>query len=130
MKRACILLAVSVLMVGMQEAMAQPSGTVLVPGGEFEMGDHHDSISDALPVHAVYVDSFYMDIFEVTNQEYANALNWALGQGKVYVGDGDVGENGVVYGVGQFCSTCSGEEEAQALEYYVRHRGWTLREGR
>ena len=32
-----------------------------IPGGEFEMGNHHgDGYSNELPIHAVYVDSFYM----------------------------------------------------------------------
>ncbi|MHC4500769.1 MAG: SUMF1/EgtB/PvdO family nonheme iron enzyme [Planctomycetota bacterium] len=37
---------------------------VLIPGGEFEMGDHHDGDPHELPVHAVYVDSFYMSKYE------------------------------------------------------------------
>ncbi len=45
-----------------------PDGMVLIPSGEFEMGDHHDGTPAALPVHAVHVDSFYMDTYEVTNQ--------------------------------------------------------------
>jgi formylglycine-generating enzyme required for sulfatase activity len=58
-----------------------PTAMALIPAGEFEMGDHHDGGAEALPVHAVYVDSFYMDVYEVTNQQYAATLNWAWGQG-------------------------------------------------
>ena len=43
-------------------------GVVLVPGGEFLMGS--DSEGDHSPVHKVYVDSFYMDKYEVTNAQY------------------------------------------------------------
>jgi RHS repeat-associated protein len=45
---------------------------VLIPGGEFNMGS-----SDELPVHAVYVDSFYMSRYEITNQQYCDFLNSA-----------------------------------------------------
>jgi sulfatase modifying factor 1 len=43
-------------------------GLVLIPGGEFEMGD--ESKYDGRPVHRVHVDSFYIDAREVTNAEY------------------------------------------------------------
>ena len=39
---------------------------VLIPAGSFEMGDHHDNIVEALPVHRVELDAFYMDTHEVT----------------------------------------------------------------
>jgi formylglycine-generating enzyme required for sulfatase activity len=101
---------------GGQRARGQaspPEEVVLIPGGEFQMGDHFsEGYSDERPVHAVNVGSFYMDVYEVTNQQYADALNWALGQGLVYVGDGQVGTNGVVYKPGgvdsyPYCSTTS-----------------------
>lgn len=41
---------------------------VLVPGGEFLMGD--DESSDAAPVHRVRVPPFHIDKTEVTNAEY------------------------------------------------------------
>ncbi|MBN1489755.1 MAG: formylglycine-generating enzyme family protein [Phycisphaerae bacterium] len=61
-----------------------PPGMVLILAGEFQMGDtFNDGPTDGreLPVHAVYVDGFYIDQYEVTNQQYADALNWANGQG-------------------------------------------------
>ena len=42
------------------------SEMVLIPAGSFEMGDHHDNMSSALPVHTVELDAFYMDVHEVT----------------------------------------------------------------
>ena len=48
----------------------------LIPAGEFEMGDHfYEGWLDELPVHTVYVDAFYMDVYEVTNAQYARFLN-------------------------------------------------------
>jgi formylglycine-generating enzyme len=53
---------------------------VWVPGGEFSMGaadPRHlphggpDSMADARPVHRVYVDPFWMDRTEVTNEQFA-----------------------------------------------------------
>lgn len=41
---------------------------VLIPGGEFLMGE--DGEADHSPTHKVYVDSFYMDNYEVTNAQY------------------------------------------------------------
>ena len=46
-----------------------PAGMVWVPGGEFYMGD--EELQDAQPVHKVYVDGFWMDRHEVTNEQYA-----------------------------------------------------------
>lgn len=57
-----------------------PSGMVWIPGGEFSMGSNSESESicslpgvtrDALPVHRVYVDGFWMDETEVTNAQFA-----------------------------------------------------------
>lgn len=48
---------------------------VLVPGGFFFMGSEDDDIKEFAPVHKVYVDSFYMDVYEVTNERFARFLN-------------------------------------------------------
>ncbi|MBN1489023.1 MAG: SUMF1/EgtB/PvdO family nonheme iron enzyme [Phycisphaerae bacterium] len=68
-------------------------GMVLIPGGEFLMGNSFTGEGEPreLPRHAVCVDAFYMDVTEVTNQQYADALNWALAQGnQITVTDGVV----------------------------------------
>ena len=44
---------------------------VLIPAGEFEMGDHHSHGGNKeRPVHPVYLDAFYIDKYEVTNVQY------------------------------------------------------------
>lgn len=57
-----------------------PEGMVWIPGGEFSMGSDSANESlcsrpgltgDAVPVHRVYVDGFWMDHTEVTNAEFA-----------------------------------------------------------
>ena len=55
------------------------AGMVWIPGGEFSMGTDdptdmlcggHDSMPDARPIHRVYVDGFFMDADDVTNDEF------------------------------------------------------------
>ena len=63
--------AVSVVV--QQEIRFETDGAVmrLTPAGEFEMGDHFgEGQSDEHPVHTVYLDAFYMDETEVTNDRY------------------------------------------------------------
>ena len=43
---------------------------VLVPAGEFPMGSEQGD-DDEQPVHRVFLDSFYLDTFEVTNGRFA-----------------------------------------------------------
>ena len=56
-----------------------PEGMVWIPGGEFSMGSDAAGESlcclpgvtrDALPVHRVYVDGFWMDATEVSNEQF------------------------------------------------------------
>ncbi len=59
-----------------------PGDMALIPAGEYEMGCHTgDCYAEWLPLHNVYLDSFHIGVYEVTAQEYADGLNWALGQG-------------------------------------------------
>ncbi len=48
-----------------------PEGMVWIPGGEFYMGIDDEGFQDAWYVHLVYVDGFWMDKTEVTNEQYA-----------------------------------------------------------
>jgi formylglycine-generating enzyme len=49
-----------------------PEGMVWIPGGEFYMGDIGDEkMADASTIHLVYVDGFWMDKHEVTNERFA-----------------------------------------------------------
>jgi len=56
-----------------------PEGMVWIPGGEFSMGSSVEAEAicgspgvtrDAQPVHRVYVDGFWMDKTEVTNEQF------------------------------------------------------------
>jgi formylglycine-generating enzyme required for sulfatase activity len=57
-----------------------PPSMVWIPGGEFLMGCEDprscvcggpDAMADARPIHPVYVDGFWMDQTEVTNEQFA-----------------------------------------------------------
>src|SRR6266542_1237072 len=45
-------------------------GMAWIPGGEFWMGSDEPNFRDTLPWHQVYVDGFWMDKTEVTNEEF------------------------------------------------------------
>lgn len=44
--------------------------SVLIPGGDFQMGKDSERGSDFSPAHTVHIDSFYIDKYEVTNAKY------------------------------------------------------------
>ncbi|MBN1149345.1 MAG: SUMF1/EgtB/PvdO family nonheme iron enzyme [Anaerolineales bacterium] len=44
-----------------------------IPAGEFQMGSE-DGYSDERPVHEVSLEAFYIDVYEVTNQLYAECV--------------------------------------------------------
>ena len=61
----------------------------LVPAGSFVMGDHNGSGNPSeQPLHTVTLSAFYMDVYEVTNQKYADYLNQAHAAGLVTVFSG------------------------------------------
>lgn len=51
-----------------QEMKELKAELILIPGGEFVMGKNGNG--DYRPAHKVYLDSFYMDKYEVTNAQY------------------------------------------------------------
>ena len=56
---------------------------VLIPAGEFLMGSNDpEARNDEQPVHTVYVDAFYMDIYEVTNAQYKEFVDANPGVGR------------------------------------------------
>jgi formylglycine-generating enzyme len=62
-----------------------PPGMVWIPGGEFSMGSEdptgdvtcggHEPMRDARPIHRVYVDGFWMDKTEITNDQFAKFVS-------------------------------------------------------
>ena len=87
-----------------------PDDFVYIPDGYFQMGDSFsEGNSDELPVHTVQLDSFAIGKFEVTNQQYCEYLNSALGS-SIYV------SGGKVYGTGNnqpYCDTYTSSSYSQ-----------------
>jgi len=85
---------------------------VLIPGGEFQMGDHYGyndptHPSDEIPLHMVRLDSLYMATYLTTNQQYCDYLNSAKLKGLIEVRNKKVyavGDTTVYYLTNQFLS--------------------------
>lgn len=65
---------------------------VLVPAGEFRMGIPSNSpltakLKDAHPEHTVYVDAFYIDKTEITNEQYEKFLAEKAGKKPLFSSD-------------------------------------------
>lgn len=54
-------------LVAQKEIGPPPEGMVLIPAGDFTMGGAEENQK---PLHTVHVNAFYLDEYEVTNQEY------------------------------------------------------------
>ena len=91
-----------------------PDDMVYIPDGGFGMGDHlGDGYSDELPLHAVLLDSFFMSKFEITNQQYCDYLNSALGSGSIYLSSSNV-----VFGTENdqsYCDTSASSSDSQIV---------------
>jgi len=59
---------------------------VLIPAGDFQMGSDDGNNDDEKPVHTVYLDAFYMDIYEVTNAQYKKFMDSAKRRAPRYWG--------------------------------------------
>jgi formylglycine-generating enzyme required for sulfatase activity len=58
------------------------SDMMYIPAGEFQMGcdatnpNNEECRSDEIPLHTVYLDSYYIGKYETTNEEFVKFLNW------------------------------------------------------
>ena len=107
----------------------QVPGFVRIPGGRFEMGDHHDlggreHRSDEVPVHTVRVSTFHMAATETTNKQYCAFLNAALAAKQIQV------KRGLVYGIGGRRLFCDTHESDSASGIAWDGRTFTVRAGR
>ena len=75
--------AIGVKKVLAQANVSDPGEMIYIPSGEFWMGcdPEHNGLgpygcsSTTLPLHVVYLDSYYIDEKEVTNEKYAQCVN-------------------------------------------------------
>ncbi len=64
-----------------------PAGMVLIPAGDFTMGncmDPGEGSSDELPLHTVNVSAFYMDTNLVSYTLWTNVYEWAIAHGYTF----------------------------------------------
>jgi formylglycine-generating enzyme required for sulfatase activity len=54
--------------------------SLLISAGEFFMGSE-DGFEDEKPLHRVYLDTFYIDVYEVTNARYGKFIEATKGAG-------------------------------------------------
>ena len=59
-----------------------------IPQGSFTMGDSLDNIANAIPVHSVTLDAFYIGKYEVTKAEWNEVRTWGLNNGYTDLGVG------------------------------------------
>jgi len=88
----------------------------LIPAGDFQMGSENGD-SDERPVHTVYLDAFYMDIYEVTNALFAEFLNARGNQkegGATWLDAGD--EDARIHQAGGRWQADAGYEDHPAVE--------------
>jgi formylglycine-generating enzyme required for sulfatase activity len=86
----------------------------LIPAGEIEMGAHfNEKISDELPVHAVYVDSFYISRHEITNQQYCDYLNSEHSSNQIKLVSGVVYDSTDSNNTRPYCDMHSSDPDSQ-----------------
>lgn len=89
------------------------SNMVIIPAGQFLMGDpFNEGNANEFPRHTVDLNAYSIGKHEVTNQEYADALNWAMAQDDIRV------LSGIVYKKNrsdQYCTTTSASADSQII---------------
>jgi len=64
------------------EGQGPGADMVLIPAGSFDMGDTFNEGENAeLPVHAVYLDAYYVDRYEVTKGLWDTVRTWSTSNG-------------------------------------------------
>ena len=98
------------------EPVIVPPELVDVPAGTFQMGDPwNEGVSVEVPVHTVYLDAYRIGKYEVTNQEYADVLNWVHGQRYLTNSSGGAYTGGPVYAYGQLIANTENSSSSQLI---------------
>lgn len=102
---------------------APPTGMVYIPAGVFQMGDNLDGMTNAMPVHNVQVDGFFMERFEVSKELWMTVKTWSAGNGYDDFPDGFAGPGHPVcattwYAAVKWCNARS-EKEGLTPVYYT-----------
>lgn len=104
------------------------SAVIVVPSGEAIVGDlFNDGSPDELPARRVFIDSFKIGRYEVTNAEYVSWLNEALTQAKiVYKEDGDARGNVYDNDGNLLCKTSNADPNSQILISKPMQGSWSF----
>ena len=117
-------------------AFGAPIETVSVPAGAFAMGrsgvgdDKFYGSSSEMPTHTVTLAAYQIGKYEVTNRQYCDVLNWALGKGYLRNENGGAYSTGTVYAYGQalvYLYASHSYSECQIV--YAGGFTWKSREG-
>ncbi len=81
---------------GFMEMVSVPAGTFIM-GARDDGDDGEYAYSDEYPRHEVTLYEYQIGKYEVTNGQYCEVLNWALGQGYLEGSSGDPYGGGAVY---------------------------------
>ena len=102
-----------------------PAGMVLIPAGNFTMGDAFvEGFGDDLPLHSVSLSAFYMDRYEITEALWDEVYNWAVSNGYSFdnTGSGKATTHPVQtvswYDCVKWCNARS-EKEGRVPAYYT-----------
>lgn len=102
-----------------------PANMVLIPAGDFEMGDtFNEGEAYELPVHTVGVSAFYLEKYEMTKGLWDQVINWSAAHGYTYEDAGaGKGSNHPVqsinwYDIVKWCNARS-EMEGRTPSYYA-----------
>ncbi|MCC6352306.1 MAG: SUMF1/EgtB/PvdO family nonheme iron enzyme [Verrucomicrobiae bacterium] len=102
-----------------------PTGFVLIPAGNFQMGDcFAEGYTDEIPVHTVYVSAFYMKSTEVSQAQWDEVRSWGLTNGYTDLPAGrGQGSNHPVHSINWFyvVKWCNARSEKEGLSpsYYT-----------
>lgn len=110
----------------------KPAEMIPVPAGSFQMGRPYKwnlewgaERSNEVPVHEVYLDAYEIGKYPVTNQEYANVLNWAHKQNLLTHEDGSPYTSGLVYAFGK--PLADTKESTSWSQITCKHGEFTVR---
>ena len=68
-------------------------GMVLIPAGQFAMGDNLDGTIYSMPVHTVNLDAFYIDKYETPYELWKEVYDWAVTHGYTFDNPGKNGSD-------------------------------------
>ncbi len=77
-----VVVAMLVLVTTTVQAQIAPTNMVLIPAGEFQMGDTFSKVNNQEhPIRVIFISAFYIDKYEVTKSLWDEVYRWATNHG-------------------------------------------------